>query len=98
MNKSAYARITQLVEEGVTPHYSFEISVYSDHSFPSHYRHHLLKVLTNCPSLQIDVINGLHLLSAKPVTYLVNLSEKDFVRKKNKWLVENPSTHSSGDA
>jgi len=26
------------------------------------------------------------LLTAKPVTYLVNLSERDFVRKKNKWL------------
>jgi obg-like ATPase 1 len=26
------------------------------------------------------------LLTAKPITYLVNLSEKDFVRKKNKWL------------
>jgi obg-like ATPase 1 len=26
------------------------------------------------------------LLTAKPVTYLVNLSEKDYVRKKNKWL------------
>jgi hypothetical protein len=23
---------------------------------------------------------------AKPVTYLVNLSEKDYVRKKNEWL------------
>jgi hypothetical protein len=34
---------------------------------------------------QIDVINGLQLLTAKPVTYLVNLSEKDYVRKKNKW-------------
>jgi len=28
----------------------------------------------------------LQLLTAKPVTYLVNLSEKDYVRKKNKWL------------
>lgn len=35
---------------------------------------------------QIDVINSLQLLTAKPVTYLVNLSEKDYVRKKNKWL------------
>jgi obg-like ATPase 1 len=31
-------------------------------------------------------VNGLQLLTAKPVTYLVNLSERDFVRKKNKWL------------
>jgi len=35
---------------------------------------------------EIDVVNGLQLLTAKPVIYLVNLSEKDFVRKKNKWL------------
>ncbi|KZT06020.1 GTP-binding protein YchF [Laetiporus sulphureus 93-53] len=35
---------------------------------------------------EIDVVNGLQLLSAKPVTYLVNLSEKDYIRKKNKWL------------
>jgi len=36
--------------------------------------------------IQIDVVNGLQLLTAKPVTYLVNLSGKDYVRKKNKWL------------
>ncbi|KAK7678540.1 hypothetical protein QCA50_010926 [Cerrena zonata] len=35
---------------------------------------------------EIDVVNGLQLLTAKSVTYLVNLSEKDYVRKKNKWL------------
>ncbi|KAI0297305.1 P-loop containing nucleoside triphosphate hydrolase protein [Multifurca ochricompacta] len=35
---------------------------------------------------EIDVVNGLALLTAKPVTYLVNLSEKDYIRKKNKWL------------
>jgi len=34
----------------------------------------------------IDVLNKLQLLTAKPVIYLVNLSEKDFIRKKNKWL------------
>jgi len=37
---------------------------------------------------EIDVVNGLTLLTAKPVTYLVNLSEKDFIRKKNKWLAK----------
>jgi obg-like ATPase 1 len=37
-------------------------------------------------STQIEVINSLTLLTAKPITYLVNLSERDFVRKKNKWL------------
>ncbi|KAI8091194.1 GTP-binding protein YchF, partial [Gilbertella persicaria] len=35
---------------------------------------------------EIEVINGLHLITAKPVIYLANLSEKDFLRKKNKWL------------
>ncbi|KDN53278.1 hypothetical protein K437DRAFT_253298 [Tilletiaria anomala UBC 951] len=35
---------------------------------------------------EIDVVNTLSLLTAKPVIYLVNLSEKDYVRKKNKWL------------
>ncbi|KAI0059207.1 hypothetical protein BV25DRAFT_1962549 [Artomyces pyxidatus] len=35
---------------------------------------------------EIDVVNSLSLLTAKPVTYLVNLSERDYVRKKNRWL------------
>ncbi|KXN84568.1 Obg-like ATPase 1 [Leucoagaricus sp. SymC.cos] len=35
---------------------------------------------------EIDVVNSLQLLTAKSVTYLVNLSEKDYLRKKNKWL------------
>ncbi|KAJ7284693.1 P-loop containing nucleoside triphosphate hydrolase protein [Mycena rebaudengoi] len=37
---------------------------------------------------EIDVVNSLMLLTAKPVTYLVNLSEKDYARKKNKWLAK----------
>lgn len=37
-------------------------------------------------SKEIETINTLQLLTAKPVTYLVNLSEKDYIRKKNKWL------------
>jgi len=32
------------------------------------------------------VINPLFLLSAKPTVYLVNLSEKDYIRQKNKHL------------
>lgn len=39
--------------------------------------------LTN---LQVEVINPLFLLTAKPVVYLVNLSEKDYIRQKNKHL------------
>ncbi|WFD31132.1 hypothetical protein MSPP1_002166 [Malassezia sp. CBS 17886] len=36
---------------------------------------------------EVDVINSLMLLTAKPVIYLVNLSERDYARKKNKWYV-----------
>lgn len=35
---------------------------------------------------QVEFINPLFLLTAKPVVYLVNLSEKDYIRKKNKYL------------
>jgi len=36
----------------------------------------------------VDILNEHQLLTAKPVVYLVNLSEKDFVRQKNKWLAK----------
>lgn len=36
--------------------------------------------------VQIDTLNEMKLLTAKPVIYLVNLSERDYVRRKNKWL------------
>jgi len=49
----------------------------------------------NEPS-QVEFINPLFLLTAKPVVYLINLSEKDYIRKKNKhlgkvmeWIKEN---------
>merc|ERR1711900_68388 len=35
---------------------------------------------------EIEYINPLFLLTAKPVVYLINLSEKDYIRKKNKHL------------
>ncbi|KAK5658790.1 hypothetical protein OQA88_1602 [Cercophora sp. LCS_1] len=35
---------------------------------------------------EVEVINPLFLLSAKPVVFLINLSEKDYIRKKNKYL------------
>lgn len=45
---------------------------------------------------EVEVINPLFLLTAKPVVYLINLSEKDYIRKKNKhlgrimeWIKEN---------
>lgn len=37
---------------------------------------------------QIDVLNKYLFLTSKPVVYLVNLSDKDFIRKKNKWLIK----------
>lgn len=35
---------------------------------------------------EVEFLNTLQLLTAKPSVYLVNLSEKDYIRKKNKWL------------
>ncbi|KAL6047510.1 Obg-like ATPase 1 [Balamuthia mandrillaris] len=35
---------------------------------------------------EIEILNELQLLTAKPVIYLVNMSENDYFRKKNKWL------------
>jgi obg-like ATPase 1 len=37
-------------------------------------------------SIEIDILNKYQLLTAKPVVYLVNLSEKDYIRQKNKFL------------
>jgi obg-like ATPase 1 len=35
---------------------------------------------------KVEILNPLFLLTAKPVVYLVNLSEKDYIRQKNKHL------------
>ncbi|XP_052812436.1 obg-like ATPase 1 [Mya arenaria] len=35
---------------------------------------------------EIDILNQHLFITAKPVIYLVNMSEKDYIRKKNKWL------------
>ena len=35
---------------------------------------------------EVRILNEKNFLTAKPIIYLVNLSEKDYVRKKNKWL------------
>lgn len=54
----------------------------------------------NVAGSQVEVINPLFLLSAKPVVYLVNLSERDFVRRKNKHLpkiAEWVKEHAEGD-
>uniref|UniRef100_A0A3Q3LHA0 Obg like ATPase 1 n=1 Tax=Mastacembelus armatus TaxID=205130 RepID=A0A3Q3LHA0_9TELE len=37
---------------------------------------------------EIDVLNKYLFLTSKPMIYLVNLSEKDYIRKKNKWLMK----------
>uniref|UniRef100_A0A3Q3VL61 Uncharacterized protein n=1 Tax=Mola mola TaxID=94237 RepID=A0A3Q3VL61_MOLML len=37
---------------------------------------------------EIEVLNKYLFLTSKPMIYLVNLSEKDYIRKKNKWLVK----------
>ncbi|KAF2881949.1 hypothetical protein ILUMI_24222 [Ignelater luminosus] len=36
----------------------------------------------------IEVLNRYLFLTSKPMIYLVNLSEKDYIKKKNKWLVK----------
>ncbi|AEO66086.1 uncharacterized protein THITE_2113910 [Thermothielavioides terrestris NRRL 8126] len=49
---------------------------------------------------EVETINPLLLLTAKPVVFLVNLSEKDYIRKKNKHLpkiVEWVKEHAEGD-
>uniref|UniRef100_A0A2I3T779 Obg-like ATPase 1 n=1 Tax=Pan troglodytes TaxID=9598 RepID=A0A2I3T779_PANTR len=39
-------------------------------------------------NLFIEVLNKHLFLTSKPMVYLVNLSEKDYIRKKNKWLIK----------
>ncbi|PNS19814.1 Obg-like ATPase 1 [Sphaceloma murrayae] len=49
---------------------------------------------------EVEVINPLMLLTAKPVVYLVNLSERDYIRQKNKHLpkiAEWCKEHAPGD-
>jgi len=36
----------------------------------------------------IEILNKHLFITAKPIIYLVNLSEKDYIRKKNKWLIK----------
>ncbi|XP_072034156.1 obg-like ATPase 1 [Amphiura filiformis] len=37
---------------------------------------------------ELEILNKHLLITAKPMIYLVNLSERDYIRKKNKWLVK----------
>ena len=51
-------------------------------------------------SKEVEIINTMFLLTAKPTIYLINLSEKDYIRKKNKHLLkikEWIDVHSPGD-
>jgi obg-like ATPase 1 len=51
--------------------------------------------------LQVELLNTMQLLTAKQCVVLVNLSEEDYVRKKNKWLPkikEWLSAHAPNDA
>ncbi|KAL8428711.1 hypothetical protein ACSSS7_007055 [Eimeria intestinalis] len=45
----------------------------------------------NWKAAEVEVLNEYQFLTAKTVVYLVNMSEKDFIRQKNKWL---PKIHS----
>merc|ERR1712156_502734 len=47
-----------------------------------------LRFIKDWTAVEVDVLNQHLPLTAKPMLYLVNLSEKDFIRKKNKWLVK----------
>lgn len=45
-----------------------------------------VRCVDNWSVKEVDFINRTQLITAKPVVYLVNMSEKDFLRKKNKHL------------
>lgn len=50
---------------------------------------------------EVEVINPLQLLTAKAVIYLVNISQEEYLKKKNKWLPkikEWIDNHSPGDS
>ncbi|KAL1132819.1 hypothetical protein AAG570_010771 [Ranatra chinensis] len=49
-------------------------------------KHHLRFADWN--AAEIEVLNRHLFLTTKPAIYLVNLSEKDYIRKKNKWLIK----------
>lgn len=37
-------------------------------------------------SVELEILNEHLLITSKPMVYLANLSEKDYIKKKNKWL------------
>lgn len=46
--------------------------------------------LTARACAQIELLNRLQLLSAKPMIYLVNMTERDYIRQRNKWCALHP--------
>lgn len=36
---------------------------------------------------EIEILNEQLFITSKPIIYLINLSERDYIRKKNKWSV-----------
>eukprot|EP00744_Colponema_vietnamica_P001653 GILI01002718.1.p1 GENE.GILI01002718.1~~GILI01002718.1.p1 ORF type:complete len:392 (+),score=142.28 GILI01002718.1:48-1223(+) len=42
----------------------------------------------NWQAKEVEILNQHQFITAKPVVYLANLSEADYKRKKNKWLVK----------
>ncbi|KAJ0395043.1 hypothetical protein P43SY_003564 [Pythium insidiosum] len=42
----------------------------------------------NWSALEVDVLNQLQLITAKPVVFLVNVSKRDYLRKGNKYLTK----------
>uniref|UniRef100_A0A224XDR3 Obg-like ATPase 1 n=1 Tax=Panstrongylus lignarius TaxID=156445 RepID=A0A224XDR3_9HEMI len=49
-------------------------------------KHHLR--FADWSATDIEVLNKYMFITVKPALYLVNLSEKDYIRKKNKWLLK----------
>lgn len=37
---------------------------------------------------EVEILNNHFFLTLKPIIYLINLSERDYIRKKNKWLMK----------
>jgi len=42
--------------------------------------------LVEWKAVEVEVLNTVLLLTAKPVVYIINMSEKDYIKKGNKWL------------
>lgn len=36
---------------------------------------------------EIEILNEHLFITSKPIIYLINLSERDYIRKKNKWYI-----------